>query len=358
MPVSSKRIRARWAVVEAWKLSRGDLDHVVSVTKQRRRFVLKWVKHYQQHGNVNDKPRSGRQRRLSTSQRESFAKEVLKQQSVPAAVQELKSKGQLGRSLSVSTAYRAAREVLDLKTPNPQPIFSAPTKVKRVRFSLARHRIGNMMALDSTYFTLHGSQPRRRRWVPKGQKPTRFKPLKSQQLHVYGGISKHGKTQLIFATGTTGLKKRYFKPLKPGCKGRRQAFSGVCAQEFQDIMLQYIVPQAKAIMKKAKQPEPNFLLDGASPHSAESTKQVLREQGISTVAAWPPNSPDLNPIENLWAWMKNRVYARQYSNLDELKAAVLKAWDAVPHGMLVKLMASFSKRKQVCAARGGDYTGY
>jgi transposase len=320
--------------------------------------VLKWVKHYAEHKNVDDKPRSGRRKRLNTSQKQSFAEEVLKQQSVPAAVKAVQFEGQLGTTFSVSTAYRAAREALDLKTPNPQPIASAATKAKRLQFSCARHRVGNMMAVDSTYFTLHGSQPRRRRWVRKGEKPTRPKPLKSQQLHVYAGISKHGKTSLIFATGTTGLKKRYFKPTKPGSTARRQAYSGVCAREFQDIMLEQLWPQGKAIMQAARQPDPTFLIDGASPHTAESTKQLLQSLGIATVAAWPPNSPDLNPIENLWAWMKNRVYAQQYSSLDALKAAVLEAWDAVPASMLKNLMRSFNKRKQICAARGGDYTGH
>lgn len=355
MKRGAERHSARWAVVNAWKLSRGDLDRVWSVTKKRRRFVEKWIQHYKQHGTVEDKARSGRKKLFSASQQESFAEQVLEQQSVPAAARAATSQGLLGTSFSVSTAYRVARAQLDLKTPNPKPLLSKKTKEKRLAFSSARHRVGSLLAVDSSYFTLHGCQPRRRRWVRKGEKPTRPKPLKSQQLHVYGGISKHGKTSLVFVTGTTGLKKRYYKVSK---KGRRQAYSGVCAEEFQNIMVSHLEPEGKAIMQAAQQPDPTFLLDGASPHTAESTKQLLRSRGIATVVAWPPNSPDLNPIENLWAWMKNRVYARQYDNLEGLKAAVLEAWEAVPVSMLAKLMGSFNKRKRICAERGGDHTGY
>jgi len=355
MKRGTERHSARWAVVNAWKLSRGDLDRVCSVTKKRRRFVEKWIQHYKQHGTVDDKARSGRKKLFSSSQQQSFAEQVLEQQSVPAAAKAAKSQGLLDTSFSVRTAYRVARAQLDLKTPNPKPLLSQKTKEKRLAFSCARHRVGSLLAVDSSYFTLHGCQPRRRRWVRKGERPTRPKPLKSQQLHVYGGISKHGKTPLVFATGTTGLKKRYFKVSK---KGRKQAYSGMCAEEFQDIMVHHLEPEGKAIMQAAQQPNPTFLLDGASPHTAESTKQLLRSRGIATVVAWPPNSPDLNPIENLWTWMKNRVYAREYDSLEGLKAAVLEAWEAVPLSMLSKLMGSFNKRKRICAARGGDHSGY
>ena len=39
-----------------------------------------------------------------------------------------------------------------------------------------------------------------------------------------------------------------------------------------------------------------------------------------TMMIWPPNSPDLNPIENLWSIVEQRVYAngKQYSSKDAL----------------------------------------
>ena len=41
-----------------------------------------------------------------------------------------------------------------------------------------------------------------------------------------------------------------------------------------------------------------FMQDGAPPHSSKYTKSWQEEHGISTMD-WPPQSPDLNPIENL-----------------------------------------------------------
>ena len=47
-----------------------------------------------------------------------------------------------------------------------------------------------------------------------------------------------------------------------------------------------------------------LMQDGAPGHAAGDTKEDLRERGV-IVMEWPPYSPDLNPIERVWHYMKN-----------------------------------------------------
>lgn len=92
--------------------------------------------------------------------------------------------------------------------------------------------------------------------------------------------------------------------------------------------------------------------------AAKSTKQYIRGNGIPVVNGWPPNSPDLNPIENAWAWMKRRVYAQHNNSLEELWEAVQRQWDALPVSTCKALMMSLPTRKARCLERDGGYTGY
>ena len=44
----------------------------------------------------------------------------------------------------------------------------------------------------------------------------------------------------------------------------------------------------------------------------------------------PPYSPDLNPIEKVWAWMKKKIGGTIYKNIPDLIDAVEDAWDDIP----------------------------
>jgi transposase len=59
-----------------------------------------------------------------------------------------------------------------------------------------------------------------------------------------------------------------------------------------------------------------FMYNGAGPHCGHIVRDILREMEIR-VMSWPPYSPDLNPIENLWALMKAELY-RLYPELELL----------------------------------------
>eukprot|EP00854_Cymbomonas_tetramitiformis_P027532 gene27532-33962_t len=79
--------------------------------------------------------------------------------------------------------------------------------------------------------------------------------------------------------------------------------------------------------------EPNswvFMQDGAKPHTTKVTQKWLAENVPSYITAWPPNSPDLNPIENLWAVMARSLAGSRFKNIDELKEGIQKAWDDIP----------------------------
>lgn len=88
-----------------------------------------------------------------------------------------------------------------------------------------------------------------------------------------------------------------------------------------------------------------FQQDNASIHVSKSTKDWFERNRV-TVMEWPARSPDLNPMENLWGILVRRIYAnnRQYQTVDELKEAILEAWNSIEPDILTNLVASMPKR--------------
>ncbi|CAI9556623.1 unnamed protein product, partial [Staurois parvus] len=70
-----------------------------------------------------------------------------------------------------------------------------------------------------------------------------------------------------------------------------------------------------------------FMHDNAPSHAAKNTSASMAAMGIKgeKVMVWPPSSPDLNPIENLWSILKQKIYegGRQFTSKQQLWEAIL-----------------------------------
>ncbi len=77
-------------------------------------------------------------------------------------------------------------------------------------------------------------------------------------------------------------------------------------------------------------------------HTAEATKEWLKKKHIN-VLKWPSQSPDLNPIKNMWREHKVRVAKRQPQNFNDLEKICKEKWDKIPPEMCANLVANYKK---------------
>ena len=95
-----------------------------------------------------------------------------------------------------------------------------------------------------------------------------------------------------------------------------------------------------------------FQHDNDPKHTATIVKQYLRNQQME-VLPWPAQSPDLNPIENLWSELDRRVDKRECKSEEELFECLKKAWANLDYGYLAKLIESMPKRcNRIIKSRG------
>ena len=173
-------------------------------------------------------------------------------------------------------------------------------KVKRLEFAQkvleTRDTFDNVIFTDECSVSL---EQFRRTCYRKVGEPARRKPKPKQplKLHILPGISRQGGTKICI-------------------------FEGIMAAElYCDILKSHLVP-----FINLKLPNHRFMQDNDSKHTSRAAKTFFEENGINW---WPtpPESPDLNPIENLWHELKYYLETKvKPRSKQELIDGIKKFW--------------------------------
>ena len=354
--VSAARLRKRHAAVDTALKCHGNIQQAAKQVGATVRFVKKWHSHFKRTGDVLDKPRTGHPSLFTPALRKEAEELLVAKQSCTKVLAQLVGENKLPAGTHRSTIYKNVVQHGKSIKFGPEviiPKITSRTAVNRLSFANF-HKQRNtewcsVMAIDSCMFRMGRVGGRRRVWRRVGS--TGGQPALTKQgcVHVYAGITAFGKTQLVFATGTTGM------PGRRNSKGK--LMQGVGAEEFQEV-LAALVPAAEDIFEAVEvDADWQLLMDKAPAHTAASTTRWLQQHGVRVVERWPGNSPDLNPIENLWGWMKRKIYERDVHTVEQLKRAIQQVWDEVPDHILSKLMCSMAKRLQRVVDMQGCYIG-
>ncbi|GFS52611.1 transposable element Tcb2 transposase [Trichonephila clavipes] len=89
--------------------------------------------------------------------------------------------------------------------------------------------------------------------------------------------------------------------------------------------------------------------DNARPHRANLVDEFLESEDIKRIP-WPANSPDLNPIENLWDYL-GRAIARRHPpprDVNGLKTALLEEWSLISQTVINNVISSLKTRCDMC----------
>ena len=120
-----------------------------------------------------------------------------------------------------------------------------------------------------------------------------------------------------------------------------------------NIIRDSLLPYAQKVFKSQSW---RLVQDNAPCHSATCVQEFLKDHQVDTIR-WPPNSCDLNPIENLWGIMAKRMKKKSWSNEDEYEQVLRGMWNSIPRTTLLNLARSMTSRiKQVIRSKGDRIT--
>lgn len=137
--------------------------------------------------------------------------------------------------------------------------------------------------------------------------------------------------------------------------GHAEMFSGsLDAIDHRRILRHNLIPTFKQFF-------PNgpwyFQQDNARFHTTPETLSYLHGRGVTSIE-WPPWSPDLNPIENLWSDLKRRVYSHHPQTLEELEQYIREEWDATDLNFISHICRSMPHRLQLVLDNEGHKITY
>jgi len=107
--------------------------------------------------------------------------------------------------------------------------------------------------------------------------------------------------------------------------GRIQVVNGTlnATRYIHEVLEPKLIPSVRDIFGDAV--DFIFQQDGAPCHTARLCVKWFQENNIELLS-WPGNSPDLNPIENLWSRLKKAVASKHPSNKQELIESIINSW--------------------------------
>ncbi|CAJ0940024.1 unnamed protein product, partial [Ranitomeya imitator] len=121
---------------------------------------------------------------------------------------------------------------------------------------------------------------------------------------------------------------------------------------YREILSANLLPSARALKMKRGWV---FQHDNDPKHTARATKEWLRKKHFK-VLEWPSQSPDLNPIENLWRELKVCVAKRKAKNITALEEICMEEWANIPTTVCGNLVKTYRKRLTSVIANKGYIT--
>ena len=298
------------------------------------------IKTWKMRKSVKSAPKPGRPRKVSNRLRSKLVREAKANPSV--TLTELKqSAAEVGVEVSQSTVSRVLHSGgLFGRVARKKPLLKQNHKKARLQFARAHindtpEQWSKVLWSDETKMELFGVNQKKYVWRESGGE---WDPDKTVPT------VKHGRGSVMlwgcFAAAGTG---------------RLVKIDGIMnGEKYREILEENLLTSASDLKLRRNF---KFQQDNDPKHTARATSEWFRNKKVK-VLDWPSQSPDLNPIENLWHRLKVAVHKRSPRNLTELVQFCQEEWKKIPPSACRKLVEGYPKRLTAVIDAKGAATKY
>ena len=304
-------------------------------------------------GTVERKQGSGRPRSVRTAANIELVQDLICSQEGRPGTHKTPREIERQTGISDTSAWRIAKYDLKLNTYKRMSVqkLNEDCKIKRLqRCQLLLQRFPNDRSARSVWFTdekiftlatpVNAQNDRVYSTAGRKRDVNEINLLRerehfSRSVMVSLGVSRMGKTNVVFIEAGAKVNSQYY------CN---------------EVLAKGLLPD---IRERCGQYRWTLQQDGAPSHTAINTQQYLQRENISYIEPnmWPPNSPDLNPVDYaIWGALQQLVYRnRSFATVEELKKAIFESWRCVSQAFVDKSINEWRRRLECVVQMNGGH---
>jgi transposase len=328
-------IKQRWEIVflHSHKLGPKLSIHAIARELQYSRDTIRtWIDRYQKTGDVQDEERRGRKRKTSEREDQDIVS-IAKKQKTSTLVDISTSMSRQGTDISYETVRRRLNEqgLFKLK-PLLKPLLLDTHRASRLKWANANRNTDWSKVIFTDETTISQFSKPKKVWREKGEIVKAHTVKHSLKVHVYGCFSKKGFGNIYCFTDNLNADL-------------------LCT-----IYKSTLLPSAGIFFGKDNH---NWILqeDNDPKHTSGKAKKWRDDNDIKRIF-WPSQSPDLNPIENVWAVLKANVGNYKPSSTKGLIRVIKKEWKKFDKPFAENLVGSMENRLSLVRNNKGDHILY
>lgn len=298
--------------------------------------VSKIIKKFRETGSVKTQHLGGRPRKTTPRQDNLIAREFKKFPKItPREVV-----NSLKLEISTRTVSRRANEAgLGCYRPVKKPLISKKNRSARLQFARDHlnwsiQKWNTVLFSDESKYNLRGSDGRTFVRRPKGK---RFDPKYTNKTVKFGG----GNIMVWGCFSGQGMGPIHII---------KDTMTGI---GYRTILNDVMYPYAEENMPLVWR----FQHDNDPKHTSRVVTEWLQSNEVR-VLKWPAQSPDLNPIENLWEIVDRKIRTQNYTRKEVLSEAVIREWQNISKETIDSLIGSMHRRCEAVIKNKGYPTKY